>query len=269
MRDMIADKNKTEITLRVTEAANKWLNDKGVKLTETEVMIQNGWQADLAGVVSLTPTAAQNLKLIPRSIPWDKARAMDKDIVAAKRKERDVAYNFIPEIITIIHEVKTARQDFRGDKKWNTASPVDMRVLSITEGIISPEDYPAGWWVVLHDKETGRTKKLAQVGHLTPVSDKLRLDVTHSILRRRHNRTEYSYLKGLQQSHKNEENEYINIKRLRYVSDVVFDVVHGNYSTVEQCLAFNGYVRAKMPKKVIEKLESLHNIVNGGVIDDC
>src|SRR5690242_1203826 len=59
------DRNKTELTHRVTAAASLYLSECGFKPVETEVPIEQGWIADIAGACQPTPTELTKMKLVP------------------------------------------------------------------------------------------------------------------------------------------------------------------------------------------------------------
>lgn len=99
----MADRNKTELTLRVTEAAALWLSGIGCKGCEAEVMVAPGWLADLAAFWSPTRTEAVKQKLIPRCPPW---RIGVEN--AEARKQWDDKFMAMPPYISITCEVKTS-----------------------------------------------------------------------------------------------------------------------------------------------------------------
>lgn len=60
------DYNKTAITKTITAAALTYLDERGCKPIETEVLAAAGWISDLAAVVCPTITELTLLKLIKR-----------------------------------------------------------------------------------------------------------------------------------------------------------------------------------------------------------
>jgi hypothetical protein len=64
------DRNKTEITHNITRLAALWLDNHGFKPVETEVGVDQGWIADIAGVGCLTQTEYIGLKLLKRPPRW-------------------------------------------------------------------------------------------------------------------------------------------------------------------------------------------------------
>jgi len=69
--ETLFDRNKTDLTHAVTQAAMTWLDERGFKPVETEVEIARGWVADLASAIFPTPTELINLKLIPHRPDWE------------------------------------------------------------------------------------------------------------------------------------------------------------------------------------------------------
>lgn len=105
----ICDRNKSELTHKLTAAAAFWLDEAGFKPVETEVPVCPGWVADLSGVIRPTKTEATRLKLIPPRGPYSRPNAW---------REWCDAFAAIPSLLTAVVEVKTSRSDFIGDHKW-------------------------------------------------------------------------------------------------------------------------------------------------------
>ncbi len=268
-REVVADRNKTELTLRVTEAASNWLTSIGAKPIETEVPIQRGWVADLAGVWCPTRTEARNLKIVSRPKRFGYTPGLEPEEEERRKKieddsyrESENEYDALPDGIIIVHEVKTSRSDFMHDKKWLAPSPANMRVLSITPGIASQEEFPDGWWIICHG-EDGKIKKIIQRGFITEISDRDKFLITLSIAERRHNRTLYSYQRELQQSQLNEKNTRINCERLSGCMKAVLSVAKAEFDNIEDCL--NRYMSRRyyfggriLNSYIMEELEDLY-----------
>lgn len=224
------DQNKTKLTLDVTLAASNWLKDIGAKPIEAEVAINRRWIADLAAMWSPTRTEAQKQKLIPAKLPWRSTGSR------ARSLEREAAYRAIPHDMCIVHEVKVTRADFRRDHKWNKASPADMRMLSIVPGIVKEEEWPLGWWVIVHDGTTGAVSKVVKRAAITPVTVEQRFRVLMQLAVRRHNRTEYAFMKDLMRHQNDSDNDRINRTRYASMARLMSAIYTGKHESVENCV---------------------------------
>lgn len=257
----MADANKTELTLRTTEAAANWLTGIGAKAIETEVWVEGDWIADLAAFWCPTRTEAQRSHLL-RYCPKDRSFYDGISKVYRKDPHYEEAYGaweaeYVPVArqLTIVHEVKTSRGDFKGDNKWTRPAVADLMVLSYVKGIVKPEELPGGWWHLEHN-ETGKLLRASKCPVVHDVGDAQRLAVVSAIAERRHNRTQYAWQKDLQQTHRNAENERISCSRLSDCARVCLDILDGK--SVEEALGWLGYGKERrLPRYVLERLENL------------
>jgi hypothetical protein len=226
----MADRNKTELTLRVTEAAALWLSGLGCKCVESEVPVAEKWVADLASIWSPTRTEAERHKLIQRAPSW--RRNCDRDVFRAQCEERQAAFTALPGRMTVVVEVKTSVGDFRGDDKWLRPSPADIRILAMPSKMIPKQQWPKDWWVILHHDKGGHVA-IAQRAPLASVDDSQRLRVAASIAERRHNRTAYAYWRDMRASHTNDENNRVNRIRIEKAIELVAKLVAGEIDTLE------------------------------------
>jgi len=231
-----ADANKSELTLRITEAAAVWLDNIGAKPVETEVPIDRGWVADLAGAWCPTRTEAQMQGLIPRSVRFS---GENWDRHEQRREEREKAFDALPAPITIAHEVKVSRGDFRGDKKWDRPWPANMCVLSIPDGMLKPEEYPAGWWILLHSTKAGTLRKVERRGEIRAVADSDRMWFIHQVGLRCDHRVRNQRWRDLQKSHRNTENENVNRERMHRLARVMVDIVNARFASIDETLGYH------------------------------
>lgn len=250
----MADQNKTELTLRVTEAAAQWLAGKGFKPIESEVFLCEQWVADIAAMWRPSRTDAEKMKLIPRG--------------CYHSPERQQAYANLPGIMTAACEVKTSKADFYGDDKWRRESPVDLRILAMPKGMIPKQDWPSGWWILLHS-DSGSAVCAGQWGELTPTSDYQRMLTAFRIADRRHNRTAFSYWRDMAKSHRSQENEYTNLLRLDVAIKFVVDYAMGATNSVTETAVGSGVFnsarlgRTKISKDLMQRLDELKGKVCG------
>lgn len=191
---MSADKNKTDLTHDVTEAAAKWLASIGAKCIETEVRVGPKWIADLAAFWTPTMTEAAYQKLVPRrSAGWD---------------ARLAAFRALPRIITIVVEVKTSMPDFKRDlgEKFARAPVADLQILAVPHSLISIESCPPKWWILGVDLEKPDVDVWRPVG-IVPTSLDQRLDFVAAVGERRHNRTHNEFWSALGKRRRDEERQ--------------------------------------------------------------
>lgn len=191
--DIPADRNKTNITHAVTEAAAKWMASIGAKCMETEVPVANKWVADLACFWRPTPTEATNQKLIPRALRYpygSKIKGMEEYI--KREEQRHLSYQQLPEIITILVEVKTTRPDFNKeyspDGKFNSKRMADIQILAVPRQLLKIVNAPDGWWIIECGESEGKIVKVNRFG-ISPVDIDQRLHLVSAVGERRHNRT--------------------------------------------------------------------------------
>lgn len=255
---MPADRNKTELTLRVTEAAAAWLAGIGAKAIETELFVDEGWQADLAALWSPTRTEAQRTKLLR---PRPRCPAMPPyERFHEARDAWEKTYTALPRVITIAHEVKTARSDFRRDTKWDRPPPADMRVLSIGPDVAREDELPEGWWVLRHHA-TGRLRSVTPAG-VTPVDLQQRFWIAVAIAERRHNRTANAFLRDLQKTHRDEASARQTATRFRDAIRIVLAIARGERESAEDCLEYYAH-RDRIPESLQAELASIYGIARG------
>lgn len=254
------DRNKSELTLRITEAAINWLDGIGCRPIETEIWVDDSWIADIAASWRPTMTEAQNMKLISRRPRIDYFGTEEK---LQEQREKNESwykkYEKLPRFFTVLHEVKVSRSDFTRDDKWTRKSPTNIRILSIPRGIIKEEEWPEGWWILEHAK-TGKLLKAARKGMFTEVTLQKQLDVVQNVAERRHNRTKYAFFKEIQKSHTNSHNEYVNRVRLSSMAKAVFSILKAEHDSVETALRY--YIGSgpgtTVPNYIMKELKQLY-----------
>ena len=259
----IADRNKSEVTLRVTEAASRWLLDLGAKAVETEVPAGEKWIADIAAFWVPTRTEAIKAKLILKKPKWVSPYGPE-ELRKQYNQEHTAwikSYKGLPNYITIVHEVKTSPKDFKRDLKWERTPVADMQVLSYVKGILTPEQYPKNWWVLEH-AEDGSLLKVKNRVPMHNVDVNQRLMLIANIADRRHNRTAYQFLRDLQKSHRLESGERKLDYRLSSCASAIMSVVKGEYPTVEECL--RRHFNKKFPDYLVERLGKMYGIQKPG-----
>lgn len=253
-----ADRNKTDLTLGVVEAASAWLSNIGAKCLETEVAVGPKWIADVAAFWSPTPTEAINAKLIPRK-PRGSYYGMRLPMTAAEQEYADWREKLasLPQRITIALEVKTSRSDFQRDKKFTRIPVADMQVLAYTKGILDIGEVPPHWWLLEHSARDGSLLSVARRAPVVGTSVEQRLVVIANIAERRHNRTANAFFAAL---NKRRAVDYANYKaetRLSRCMRTVLAIARGE-KAVSDALSWHFSGRDKMPQHLVDELTSLH-----------
>jgi hypothetical protein len=263
----VIDRNKSELTHDVTHATATWLEERGFKPVETEVPMpwavredkpETGWIADLAAVLCPTQTELINLKLLRRAPPWIRYDEGFNELppntnYAAWSAERESLIR----IMTCLVEVKTTRSDFCGDRKWTAALPTDLAYLAVPRGLITPEEWPAGWGILEHSDNGIRQRRPPTPGITTTEQQR---DVILSIAVRRDHHTRYARWRELQKEQRIRQSEDKTISRLGSLTRAVLAITQGKHETVKNCLDYHGL--RKMPKWAMEPLEKLWSIAS-------
>lgn len=253
----MAARNKTEVTLRVTEQAAAWLQSLGAKAIETEVPVGPKWIADLAAFWVPTPTEAQRTKLIAKRPPYYLPGGLETSPeLNRKWEEWRQSYADLPFPVTIVHEVKTSVQDFKRDTKWARPPVADMRVLSLTKDVLEAASLPDGWWVLLHGSD-GRLHRVLQRAPMPGITDTQRLLVVANIAERRHNRTANAFFADLQKKRRIEDQRYLVESRVSKCLSTVLKILRGEQS-VEEALTRNLGHAHHLPAYMVEDLKRLH-----------
>jgi hypothetical protein len=210
--DIPADRNKTDLTHDVTEGAAKWLASIGAKCIETEVPVGPKWIADIAAFWSPTPTEATAKKLIPRAktYPYGQTTAA----VQAWHEHHDMrvaAYRALPQIITIIVEVKTTRADFKretlAEGKFNRPRVADVHIMATPYSLIKMSECPSGWLdlIFTHYDECVPIQNMI----VTESAINQKLKMVAAIAERRHNRTANAFFSALSKRRRSEDAELL------------------------------------------------------------
>lgn len=136
------DRNKTNLTHKVTAVAAAYLSDRGFKPIETEVSVREGWIADLASFVYPSNTEIRKLRLFGK-----------RKIIDEYYQNEDMFLRHYGAPLTALVEVKTSLSDFRRDKKFDGCIfPAHLCYLAYPKGLL--EKPPTGW-IGLIVKEDG------------------------------------------------------------------------------------------------------------------
>ena len=226
---MIPDRNKSELTHKVTEAAWQWLDTHGFKPVETEVQVAPKWCADLAGVIVPTQTELIEMKLLKRRPKYNSPEY--PDWYAAR--------TLLCRRMTCIVEVKTSRSDFIGDKKWQKEPPADLAYLAIPAGMIKESERPFGWGVLEFSEESMRQTQVPTVGD----TGENHVSIIYQIAVRRDHRTRYAEHREQQKAWRVQDGEIQTNHRIGKILNAIDDILrgHAKYSTepitsVEQAL---------------------------------
>lgn len=227
---MTDDRNKTELTRRVTSAVVAYLDERGCKPLETEVPICDGWIADVAAVLSPTITELVKLKLMKPRPRWNHP-GYEEWWLSAKAAQQ---------LMTVLVEVKTSRADFSGDKKWTLPIPVNLAYLAVPNSLAVPNDeMPAGWGLLVYSEATGLTR-CSRSPVINGVTAEQQRDVILSVAVRRDHDTRYERIRNLRREIRARENEEVTRVRYSRAIRAMLSIVKGEHGTLEEALDRQG-----------------------------
>ena len=287
------DKNKSNLTHRITAGASTYLSDRGFKPIETEVKVAKHWLSDIAGVVEPTMTEMQQMKLVPKKpivksfysgAPksffdkygnqyWQNNDYKNSDaykkykikVAGHQKKYKDWLdlVETLPALLTAVIEVKVSRGDFTRDVKWDKTSPVNLRYLAVPCGMLKRNEYPVGWWILECDA-SGKVQRLAQEGTLETVKIEQQLSVIHNIAVRRHHRTEYKWLRDMsKQFNANETKIKQNMRTSNIVKAIIAVTQSGGRTggnNAKECFKVHDVDWNVLQEPVKEEINSLWGI---------
>lgn len=258
---MIPDRNKSELTHKVTEATSQWLDNHGFKPVETEVQVSNSWIADLAGAIDPTQTELIDMRFVPRP-PRYEYGGKKNDTYRERREVWEA--NFKPWFrqMTCLVEVKTSRGDFLNDKKWKATPPTDIAFIAMPSGMMKTTEWPDGWGVIELRGDLA-VKMRNPVPRVATAEEQLK--VIYSIAIRRDHRTRYAQDREQQKEQRIEQAEHRLNHRIDCVIDAVRDIVAGKFrrsgeqiTSVEQVLIHHGL--RKVRPHSLERLSEILGI---------
>lgn len=227
---MMTDRNKTEITRVVTAAAVRYLDERGCKPVETEVPIDLGWVADIAGVLNPTMTELIELKLLKR-----KPRYSHPDYQAWHELAKDAQ-----KLMTVLVEVKTSRADFRGDRKWVLPIPTNLAYVAIPKDLaVGMDEMPANWGVLEYWESTDCVRCLRVPG-VGAVTTEQQLSVVLQVAIRRDHDTRYERIRKFRREILTSQNENVSRTRVNTAMRAMSSIVHGKYGSLEAALEYHG-----------------------------
>ena len=143
------DRNKTDLTHKITALAMIYLENRGFKPIETEVSIPGFGIADIGSFVYPTPTEAAKLRL-----------ANLKRFGLEQQNYDEIMFRYGP-LLTAVIEVKVSRSDYKKDigRKFNSSWPANLCYLAFPKGLIKSEELPLGWLGLEMDSQGYRVNR--------------------------------------------------------------------------------------------------------------
>jgi len=184
------DDNKSALTHRVTAVAAAYLDRLGCKPIETEVPVRVGWVADVASYWYPTMSEAKRLDLDKRA-----AALFGPDCDTPAWWVTSRAYGDGP--FTVLVEVKTTRQDFLQDKKWDSRDwPAHVCCLAYPTEVVRDGELPKGWYGLEISKEGRCLRKVHRpFAEPHPQHQGLVLDFVAAVGIRRDHRTRHAAMR--------------------------------------------------------------------------
>lgn len=226
---MLEDRNKTELTKDVTAAVVVYLDCHGFKPVETEVPVQAGWTADVAGVIDPTRTELVGLRLMPRKPDY-------RHPAEREEWEREALRFF--RLMTALVEVKTSRSDFLSDRKWSASSPCNLSYVALPASLnVADSEVPAGWGIL---RNSGSGMHLSRVPGLRDVTVEQQLFTVMGIALKRDHATRYARQREYLRRERLERSERIVLARMSKIMRAVTVITQGRYGSVRECLEYYG-----------------------------
>lgn len=244
---MIPDRNKSDLTNKVTDAVFLWLDNHGFKPVETEVEVamtrtmERGWVADLAAVIVPTQTELVEMKMIPRPPRYNYIGVNDG--YDKKREAWEALYKPLNRMMTCLVEVKTSRGDYLGDAKWKRVPPADLAFVAVPSGLVKPEEWPVGWGV-FELRGDGIVKVRNPVPRVATVKE--HLSVIYQISLRRDHRTRHAQAREDNKEYRAEQAARVSMDRIDNILRAVSEIASGKtwwgepIISVEQALKNHG-----------------------------
>ncbi len=249
------DRNKTELTHVVTDAAHFYLDARGCKPLEREVSMSKKWVADLAGVLCATETELIALRLLPYKPNW-KASAERHRIWQEKH---DAALHLQCRMLCLV-EVKTSVSDFMREwnlgGKWRRPIPAHLAYIAMPAGMKHVSQLPTGWGALEYYESSG-AMRCSLVPEYRQVSAEQQCTCLHEIGTRCDHRVRYAAVRQFRKEELVEHNGHKSLMRFRDAMRAMRDIVEGNSDSVEEVLRFH---RINLPDCDIERLRPLWSI---------
>ena len=143
------DRNKTDLTHRLTALAMIYLENRGFRPVETEVPIAGFGIVDLGGFVTPTPTEVMKLRL-----------NIQRKFGLAGERYDEVMFHYGP-ILTAVVEIKVTRADFKKDieRKFNSNWPAHLCYLAYPKDLLAESELPSGWLGLESDSNGGTLRR--------------------------------------------------------------------------------------------------------------
>lgn len=238
---MNEDRNKTDLTKHVTRCAVEWLDNHGFKPVETEVLVANGWVADVASVICPTQTELVALKLLGKRPPWGSTMmpAWEAGLLARRR------------VMTALCEVKTSRSDFVDDRKWQTEPPTDLAYVAVPSALKNLAwQLPDTWGVLVVSDECLRLSRTPQDRQATTEQQR---DVILQIAIRRDHDTRHERIRAIMRKHRAKQSEQKSSTKIGNLIGIIEHVVNGECTPEEAAARFG----TRMPYYCVERLKRL------------
>ena len=201
------DRNKTELTHKITALACAYLSILGCKPIETEVGMSDGTIADVASFTYPTMSELKKSKLLKR--------LTGEEIYGDYKQASLIQYKY-GGILTVAVEVKTSVSDFKKDlgRKYHfdksTHIPAHLCYLAMPKMIIEKIDKINFWryWSLLTCSNDGeRIIKVSPPWYVFPLHPYQVIDLIAQVAIRREHRTSYKVFREWGKMYRAKRNE--------------------------------------------------------------
>lgn len=250
----MADRNKSELTHKITSLSIGYLDTIGCKPVETEVQVSQGWVADVASYWYPQPFETRKSKVIKKFCD---------DYEEWKKKPKAVCDHWIRfhgQPLTTLVEVKVTKNDYEKDKDRKLFSqhpPAHLCWLAYPQGIIDEEELIGSDWGLIRCSPDGeRILKIVSAPRCMPQHPGDVLDFVAQVGIRRDHRTRKKFIR---EAWKNYRLENFENKQRTKLSSFIYAFEDRfvkekppNFSSLEDALKFHGI--KKIPKYLKDHL---------------
>jgi len=143
-------------------------------------------------------------------------------------------------LMTVLVEVKISRSDFRSDKKWALAIPVNIAYLAVpTDLPLCADEVPASWGILEYRAGTEDMRQ-RRVPIIQDVGADQQRDVIFQIAVRRDHHTRYERMREFRRGIVAVQNKDISRTRMQDATRAVMSILEGKHGSVEGALSWHG-----------------------------
>ena len=245
------------LTKRITAGAKLWMLGAGFKPVEDEVYVTDGWIADLAGIITPTPSEfKRNLKL---------HKLIGINDCSDPFSSFQQKYNMQ---MTALVEVKATKADYMkdADRKFGIRDgrdyshwqrmPAHLCYIAYPDGMVNENELPGGWGKLKFSRNGNKLLKSYSPATIYPQNPVDIIDVVSNIGVRCYNKWTYRELRDTIKRYNSEEKQRNNIYKTNSFLDAVLTILESNKRSLSEELKYRGIKLNKSHIKTCDAIES-------------